>query len=112
MDKNVKTDVWEENSFLMTASYEDFDGYIQKWKDSFYEIWRYQMTYSFAYDIEVLESRRNGLFVSLRVKPSFRQQAEEMLEYLGYRNVNVTEEKIGVVETYDVPDDWWDVILG
>ena len=111
MDKNVKIDVWEENSFLMTASYEDFDGNILRWRESFYEIWRYQMTWDFAIDIEVAESRRRGLFVRLRVKPSFKEDAEHMLEDLGYRNVEVTEEKIGVVETYDVPEDWWDVIL-
>lgn len=111
MDKNVKLNVWEEDSFLMTSHFNDFDGDLQKWRNSFYEIWRYQMTWSFAYDIEVTESRSRGVYVRLRVRPSFRHQAEDMLEALGYRNVEVTEEKIGVVETYDVPEDWWDVVL-
>lgn len=111
MDKRVKADIWEETSVLMVAHLEDFDGNLQKWKDSFYEIWRYQMTWSFAYRIEALESRSRGVFISLRVRPAFRDSVEGMLEMLGYRNVSVNEEKVGIVESYTLPEDWWDIAL-
>lgn len=111
MDKAVKLNAWEETSYLMTSRFEDFDGDLQKWCNSFYEVWRHQMTWGFAYEIEVIDSRANGVFLSIRVKPSFKSHAEEMLEMLGYKNVSVEEEKIGVIESYDVPEGWWYVGL-
>lgn len=111
MDKKVRADVWEETSFLMVSHFNDFDGDLQKWRNSFYEVWRYQMTWSFAYTIEVNESRSRGVFISVRVRPAFKDSASDMMESLGYRNVEITEEKIGVVETYTLPDDWWDVVV-
>ena len=86
----------KKSAIRVTARYEDFEGDIAKWKDSFYTVWRYQLTWSFAYRIDLRESRK-GVFIDLLVKPAYRKNVIEMLEDLGYRNVAENTEFIGEV---------------
>lgn len=81
----------------LVAYLNDFDGDVQKWKHSFYEIWRYQMGYTFAYYIGVNENRRNGVFVRLIIKPGFKGNALDMMNDLGYREIKVYDASVGIV---------------
>ena len=95
-----------EKAVRVTASYEKFDGDFAKWKESFYMIWRYQLTWNFAYEITLKESRR-GVFVDLLVKPAYKSNVADMMEDLGYKEVLYDDERVGVIYRYDnnMPDD-------
>ena len=95
-----------EKAIRVTASYEKFDGDLAKWKESFYTIWRYQLTWSFAYEVNLNESRR-GVFVDLLIKPAYRKNVEDMMDDLGYKEVQYDDERVGVIYRYDndIPDD-------
>lgn len=89
------------------ARYEDFDGSHEKWMSSFYEIWKYQLTWNFAWKIELLE-RVDGVLVSMNVKPEFADNVKAMMESLGYRNMEISKMYVGIInevkhdELYDV----------
>lgn len=95
-------EIFKEKAYRFTATFEDFDGDVQKWKDSFYEVWRHQLTYNFAYEIEVRENRK-GVFLSMLVREDFKQNAEGFTE-LGYK-FSISEETAGIVNDYDLPDE-------
>ena len=105
MEKEVKTSLWNEDSAVrFMADYEDFDGDLEKWKDSFYQVWRYQMTQRFAYSINLYERRDTGGYISLLVRKAYRKQTREMLETLWYRKVYEEDELVGTVPLYDIDD--------
>lgn len=95
-------EIFKEQAYRFTARYSDFDGNLTTWKDAFYEVWRHQLTYSFAYEIELRENR-SGVFLSMLVKEDFKEKAEGLSE-LGYR-FTIDEETAGIVNDYDLPDD-------
>lgn len=94
--------IYTEKAYRFTATYESFDGNGETWRNAFYEVWRHQLTYSFAYEIELRENR-SGVFLSMLVRESFKEQAEGLSE-LGYK-FSVCEETAGVINDYDLPDD-------
>lgn len=100
----------------ITSRLDDFDGDVAKWKDAFYELWRYQMTWSFAYKIEVIESGGSyfdrKVFVELVVKEAYKTNALDLMETLGYRNVKTEDIKVGIVNEYKHDlDDIYELIL-
>lgn len=95
-------EIFTEKAYRFTASFEKFDGDVEEWKQAFYEVWRHQLTYNFAYEIELRENR-SGVFLSMLVRESFKEQAKG-LEELGYQ-FTIDEETAGIVEGYDLPDD-------
>lgn len=105
MEKEVKTSVWIEEGLYVTAYLDDFGGSVSEWKNAVYEIFRYNMTWSFAYQIDVRESRNYGVFVSMHCNPNYEKNILNMMEDLKFRNVRAEREDVAVVETYDFPDD-------
>jgi len=105
LDREVKKSVWIEDALYVKAYLNDFSGNVHDWKNAVYELFRYNMTWGFAYQIDVLESRGDGVFVQMHCSPSYEKSISEMMDDLGFKNVNVERESIGVVETYDFPDD-------
>ena len=97
--KPMRTYDEKAKALLITAHYSDFDGDLQKWKNSFYEVWRYQMTWSFAYRIEIIDGT-NGVFISLLIRPDYETPLMATLEDLGYRKVTKTETSVGIVDYY------------
>lgn len=95
-------EIFKEQAYRFIAKYSDFEGDVSKWKEAFYEVWRHQLTYSFAYEIELRENK-DGVFLSMLVRESFKEQAEGLSE-LGYI-FKIHEETAGVVNDYDLPDD-------
>ena len=86
------------------AHLEDFDGDVNDWKINFYELWRYQMTWGFAFEISVGESRQNGVFVDLLVKKPYKKNILETMQELGYRNITHYDETVGIVYGYEHED--------
>lgn len=82
------------------ARYKDFDGDLEKWKNSFYEIWRYQLTWNFAWKIELFE-RVDGVLVNMYVKPAFKDNIITTMNALGYQDISVENVRIGIVYEYD-----------
>ncbi len=105
MSKKARVNVYAEDAAHITARLEEFDGDVAKWKNSVYELFRYDMTYSFAHKIDVGESRKGGVFVSLIIKPAFEESVKETMGDLGFRNLNVYHEDIGTIECTELPDD-------
>lgn len=103
MEKEVRTTLWiEDGAVRLEADGNDFDGDVAKWKNAFYQMWRYQMTWDFAYSIKVAERRKTGVYVSLLIKKAYLRQVKEMLGDLGYKNISEWEEHVGIVQLYDI----------
>lgn len=95
----------KEKAYRIIAHLKDFEG--ESWKLAFYDLWRYQMTYSMAYLIEVIESNRNGVYVHMVVKSAYAKSMVDSMESLGYRNISAEEEYFLIAESYDYdPDDY------
>ena len=94
--------IYTEKAYRFTATFESFDGNGETWRNAFYEVWRHQLTYNFAYEIELRENR-SGVFLSMLVRESFKEQAEGLSE-LGYQ-FSIDEETAGVINDYELPDD-------
>lgn len=105
MDKKARVNVWMEDALNVSATLNDFDGDVQKWKLTFYELWRYQMTWHFAYRISVHDRRNGGVYVCILCKPAYEKNIVETMESLGYRNIIVEHENIGTIECTDLPED-------
>jgi len=86
--------------FEVKATFADFDGGLEKWKESFYELWRYQLTWEFAYRFDLKENR-NGVYVDMLIRKAYRNNVLDAMEALGYRNVMVTEEAVGIIDGFD-----------
>lgn len=101
----MKVQYDKEKCIWVVAHHNDFDGDLAKWKDSFYMLWRYQMTWSYAYDIEVNENRKNGTFVRLLIKPAYLDNILGAMNDLGYRNIEIFDAYVGVADGYEINTD-------
>ena len=93
----MREEIRVKDAIRIEARYEDFDGNLDKWKDSFYQLWRLQLTWGFAHRITLNETKR-GVFVCLLVKPVFRDNAVETMDGFGYKNIRTYHENIGEIE--------------
>ena len=86
------------------AAYEDFDGgdaKDQKWQYAFYQLWRYQLTYDFAYSIKVNEYSDQTLDTILIIRPSYKNAVLQTMKGYGYRNIRVDDCKVLEISPYD-----------
>ena len=97
----MRTNIYKEKALLVTASIKNFDGDVQEWREAFYELWRHQMTWGFAYNISVIDGRE-GVFVDMVIKPAYREAVANTLESLGYRKVQITDCSVGLIPCTDV----------
>ncbi len=103
MEKAVTTSLWiEDGAVRIESDLQNFDGDVKKWRESFYMLWRYQMTWDFAYSIRVAERRESGVYVSLLIKEAFLSQVKELLNNLGYGATTEWKEHVGIVQTYEL----------
>ena len=91
----------EQKAYRVIAHFKDFEGLVDKWVKQFYELWRLQLTWSYAYSIELNESRANGVYVDLLIKTPYKKHLVECMEELGYANIQVHEVKVGMVDAFD-----------
>ena len=77
--------------------YKDFDGDITEWQAAFYKVWRLQLTYDFAYKIELLETRSSGVYVCIYAKNYEDIDIPALLENIGYTNIETFHAFIGMV---------------
>ena len=91
----------KQKAIRILSWYEDFDGNVDRWKDSFYTLWRWQLTYDFAYSIVLRETRAKGVYVSLLVKPAFKDCVLDTMKDLGYREIKAEDEMVGLIYGYD-----------
>ena len=91
----------KKDALWVRAYLSDFDGDVAKWKNSFYELWREQMTWSFAYHIEVHEYSDGDVGVDMYIKPSFKDALLGAMESYGYRNVHVDPSAVGIVYGFE-----------
>lgn len=105
MEKQYKVDLWVEDGVTrVMAFFSNFDGDVAKWRDSFYEIWRYQMTYSFAYELTVHETSDKDICVDMLIKDAYKDNVKDMMEDLGYKNIDFWPEHIGIAQLWDIDD--------
>lgn len=111
MDKYYKVPVREEDAISITSFLSDFDGDVTAWKVGVYELFRWDMTYSFAYKIHVYESRNDGVFVRVIAKPEYEEAIKETMEDIGFRKISLCHEKIGIIDPLDVPEEaYWPLV--
>lgn len=91
----------KKTALRINAWYEDFEGNLEKWKDSFYTIWRYQLTWEFAYSIVLRETRKKGVYVSMLINTTYKDNVLDMMYDLGYRELMTEQEPVGFVSGYD-----------
>ena len=95
----------KEKAIRVSTLFKDFNGDVQAWKDSFYELWRYQMTWDFAYDINLIDTRSGGVRLTIVTKSVYKDQLVETMTDLGYGNIKTADEYIGIVYGGDLPND-------
>lgn len=83
------------------APYEDFNGGDQEWQLAFYQLWRYQLTFEFAYNIKVWEYSDNTLEVVMIIHPVYKESVLGLMQDLGYRNVKTEDCKALEISPYD-----------
>lgn len=112
MEKKARVNVYAKEAVTIYAYWKDFDGDIQKWKNSIYEMFRWDMTYGYAHDILVYESNECGAYIRLIIKPSFEDSVIDTMDYLGFKELKVTHDEVGVIECTDLPSDaLYDIIV-
>lgn len=94
----LKEKIVIDDAVRVISYYSDFNGDVGAWKLAFYELWRYQMTWSFAYEIAVNESRKNGIYVDLLVKPGYRDSIIETMDSIGYGKIATYADHVGIIE--------------
>lgn len=105
MEKHARVNLYTEDAVLITSHWKDFKGELQDWRNAIYDLFRWDMTYSYAHKIDVIESRKNGVFVSLRIKPKFEGSIIGTMEDLGFGGIESTHEDIGTIECTELPED-------
>ena len=95
----------KRKAIRMVAYLNDFSADVNKWRNSFYELWRYQMTWNFAYRIAVEESRKKGVYLLLDVRMGNKDRVHELLDDLGYRKIEVTGVTAGVFDDLEMDVD-------
>lgn len=90
----------------MVTYLKDFKGGdVNTWRNSFYEVWRYQMTWGFAYRIELQESRANGVYLLIDSRLGYKQNVLDMLDDLGYGRVDTHDVTAGVFDELELDID-------
>lgn len=105
MERKARVDVYVEQYAHIVSHLSDFDGDTQKWKNAVYDLFRWNMTYSYAYKINVNESRSRGVFVCIYCRPKFEEPLLDTMEDLGFRNTKATHEDFGTIECTEFPED-------
>lgn len=106
-----KTIGYDLDEAVWVRSYlNDFDGDVAAWKNAFYELWRWHLTFDFAYEIKIDESRQNGVFVWMIISPVHKENVTGLMEDLGFRNIKTEACKIVSIDN-DFGDNVWHVEL-
>ena len=105
MEKKLRVNVYLEDSARICSHLKDFKGTVEDWKNAVYELFRFNMTYSVAYRIDVLESRTSGVFVSLTINPEYEENVDLFMKSLGFTGITIEHEDIGKIDCTDLPDD-------
>ena len=105
MEKKARVNVYAKEAVTIYAYRKDFDGDIQKWKNSIYEMFRWYMAYGYAHDILVYESNECVAYIRLIIKPPFEDSVLDTMDSLGFKELKVTHDEVGVIECTDMPDD-------
>ena len=104
-EKFIRVPIYLEDCVHITSTLEDFDGDVQKWKNAVYDMFRWDMTYSFAHKIDLIDSRSSGVFILIIAKPSYEKNIIETMEDNGFRNIKSHHEYIGSIECTEIPED-------
>ena len=75
----------------------DFDGSVEDWKLKFYELWRWQMTFSFAYKIKVHDVSDGDVCVDMIVKNERLETVLDLMDGYGYQNIRRAEVDVGLI---------------
>lgn len=94
----MKCKVEHEDAERVIAFFDDFDGFVDDWKAAWYELWRYQMTWGFAHEMMLRESRTNGVYVDMLIKPVYLSSLLELMENLRFREIINRNESVGLVD--------------
>lgn len=105
MKKKARVYIYAEDAVHIVSHLNDFVGNVQEWKNAVYELFRYDMTWSFAHKIDVIESRSSGVFVSIIAKPAYEKSILGTMEDLGFRNTVARHDDIGWIECTDLPEE-------
>jgi hypothetical protein len=108
----LKESIEVQEALRVTSKFSDFNGDLDKWKDSFYQLWRLQMTWNFAYQLE-LDETKSGVYVSMLIKPAFEENVLVNMEGFGYRKIHTYPEKFGMLSyaSNEFLDQYIDVVF-
>lgn len=111
-----KTSFYFENSITVRTWFKDFKpenitefitdnrSKLELWKYSIYELYRYQLSFEYAYSINIRETRRSGVYVMLVIKPAFNTSVLGLLETLGFTNIETENTKTAIIDGYELPE--------
>ena len=81
------------------------------WKLAFYEMWRMQMAWGYAYEIEVIESRKNGVFISILAKKTYEVNAKDTMESIGFGGITMHDEYVALTNGFELDDETYSVFV-
>ena len=87
----------------LTARFEKFDGDVEKWRKSFFELLSLKNTFGLFYELTI-ESTRDGkaYVVVVPHNPDTAESVIDTMESYGYRDIEKCDVNVGEVQT----DDW------
>ena len=84
------------------AHWSDFDGSVEKWQQAYFQLLSLNNTYSFAYEMDVHESSKNGVFVCVVLRcTNYKDRLVDYMNDLGYRAIKTYAVTVAVCELPD-----------
>lgn len=105
MPKKARVNVYAKDALYIIAHFGDFDGDVEAWKNAVYQVFRCNMTWSFAHMIDVREGRNLGVYICIIANPVYEENIVSFMEDNGFRNIKTHHEDIGAIECTDLPGD-------
>ena len=95
-----------KNATWITASFKDFDGDAEKWREAYFSLLAWKNTWGVPYKMDINADHNHEAFLMMVIPEQNREKVLDMLEDLGYRKVNWTGTSLVCVSNFDPMVDW------
>lgn len=85
----------------ISASYKDFDGEADRWREAYFNLLSWKNTWSIPYSMDIYSRRDHTAFLSMVIPRKRKEDVLEYLDDLGYREVKSTDIDLALIEVYD-----------
>lgn len=97
-DKKVKV-------VAITAYYKDFDGEVEKWRESYFHLLSWKNTWCIPYEMDIYSTSKHEPYLSIIIPSKQKERVLELLNDLGYREVKTCEVDMALIDAYDIDEE-------